>query len=161
MKRTVFLILLLTFSVRMIAQSSIVPPAPVQHKFDSLFPGAKSTTWSMNGADYVAGFKMDLKDMKAKFTKDGTYLEKHLAIQQSALPEAARNYILSKYPGQNVTDVYKVTKANGTINYISTVGGKPLKFDSAGNFVQPLVTAAVPKKTPVKAPVKAKSKSGK
>ncbi|HTL82146.1 MAG TPA: hypothetical protein VL651_10600 [Bacteroidia bacterium] len=141
MKKIKSILVLMTLVGGLYAQTAVTPPAIVKTKFDSMFPTATAVKWVKSGVDYEADFTNGTKTMKVKYAKTGVYMERQMMIDQSALPENAKNYILTHYAGKNVLNVYKVTKSNGNVTYTASVGGKALKFDSSGNYVAASGTA--------------------
>lgn len=132
MKKLILIIILMGIGV--FANAQTVPKA-VEEKFKTLFPDATNVKWEKKGVDYQASFTSGVNSMKALFAQNGIYIQKEMAISVAALPQTAKTYIETHYPGKKASSASKVTKMGGTVMYKAIVGGKEITFDSGGKYI--------------------------
>ena len=93
-------------------------PKVVTDAFAKKFSGATNIKWGKeNAKEYEAEFKMNGKAMSANFSAEGNWIETEAAINVSELPAVVVSSISAKYPGYNISGVFKIEKADGNTTY--------------------------------------------
>ena len=132
-------------------------PDVVKAKFASQYPGVKGAKWTMNKeGNYVAEFKANEKGLRVVYKADGSLVRTWKEVDESTLPQAAKDYISKNFAGQKITEVATMQGVNsGSVTYDVKVGDKKLKFDAKGN----LATDEKPKTTEPKTAPKTDGKT--
>jgi hypothetical protein len=118
-----------------VPQASV--PSPVMMSFKKQFPTvSEKIKWEKEEMNYEAEFMLKGVETSATFKSDGTLLEVEKEIPQSELPDAAKQYLQSKYPGVKVSETAKITDGKGVVTYEVEIKKMDLIFDSAGTFVK-------------------------
>ncbi len=117
-------------------KTEVNAPAVVKTKFSAAYPAVKEAKWSTNKAgNYIATFKENGKAMRVVYKADGSLIRTWKQIDESALPQTAKDYLSKNYAGQKITEAGTLQGANnGPITYEVKIGDKKLKFDSKGNW---------------------------
>ena len=122
------------YSQKKISEAAV--PQAVKAKFSALYPAGKVEYWSQEGANYVAEFMEQKKEMTVFIAPDGKTYKTETRIHPSELPKEAKEYIAKHYPGKKITDA--VTSADGEGNriYEAEVNELDLIFDANGKFLK-------------------------
>ena len=120
-------------------------PGDVTQSFSSEYPGAKITSWVLDGSQYVANFKDDGSIGKAFFNNDGTWTKTTYDIPTSEIPLSISKYVNENYPNYEISvcNLREMPKVN-THYYLEVrfpeVGSKDapsvLTFDYVGNLIK-------------------------
>ena len=111
-------------------------PANVKAKFAALYPKVTDVKWEMEKSDYEAGFKEGNTKMSVVIDTKGELKETETAIEVSALPKAAADYLAKTYPNAKITEAAKIVDAKGKMVYEAEVNKKDILFDEKGNLVK-------------------------
>ncbi|GGI23770.1 hypothetical protein [Pedobacter mendelii] len=129
----IFLLMCGTLTITMAQKLSIGKvPSAVKTTFVKNHPGVKAN-WEMEKTNFEAGFNLNGKETSEVYSTAGSLLETEVSIQSSELPAA----VLAKLKGMKISEVAKITKADGKVNYEAEVKGKDLLFDANGNAIKP------------------------
>lgn len=117
MKAQLMILSLLALSATACGQkvSEADVPQPVKAAFMKQFPKADHAHWGMESKTaYEVEFKQASEAMSATYAASGEWLETEKEIKASALPEAVRNTLASKYAGYKVKDVSHLETPKGS-----------------------------------------------
>ena len=140
MKKVFFLlcslsIIAISASAQKKISESAVPQA-VKAKFNSIYPSSKVEYWSMEGANYVAEFMDQKKEMTVFIDPDGKTYKTEQRIHPSELPKEAKEYIAKHYPGKKITDAVTSADGDGNRIYEAEVNELDLIFDGKGKYLK-------------------------
>ena len=137
MKKTIvigFMLVSIAAQAQKINASKV--PASVRETFIKNFPGIKEVRWEKEKGNFEANFKENGGKMSALFDEKGNWLETETAIETSALPAGAQEYIAQNYKGVKVKEAAKLKMANGDNDFEAEVKGMDLIFDANGKFLK-------------------------
>jgi hypothetical protein len=140
MKKTLLLLCSLSiitisaYSQKKVSES--VVPQVVKAKFNKLYPSSKVEYWSMEGANYVAEFMDQKKEMTVFISPDGKTYKTEMRIHPSELPREAKEYIAKHYPGKKITDAVTSADGDGNRIYEAEVNELDLIFDGNGKYLK-------------------------
>ena len=86
----------------------------LQQNFQQHFPRAQSVEWETNGEIFEAEFKINRRDFKAFYDKDGNLLMFVQDIRASELPAIVRTAAEARFPKYRFEDIEKVVKGTRT-----------------------------------------------
>ena len=72
-------------------------PQVVQQAFSKKYPAAQKVEWEEEKGEYEAEFKMDKKEMSARFQEDGSWLETETELGKKDLPESVKLAISNQF----------------------------------------------------------------
>ncbi len=110
-------------------------PAPVKTSFAKEYPGI-SPKWEKENGNYEVNFKKDGTSMSLLIQPNGSIIETEMDIKIDDLPAVALAYLKEHYPGKNIKEAAKITKADRSLNYEAEVNGKDVIFDANGKFIK-------------------------
>lgn len=119
------------------AISAYSPNKNMKAKFAKDFPGATNVSWSKNNIRALVDFVNSSKfRSEASYGFDGTLMENRIGMDINKLPVAAKSYLNTTYPSNEITNVYKVRKGY-TDKYILARlnGANDVVFDMSGNML--------------------------
>ncbi len=108
-------------------------PVAVKESLKKHFPTIKAEAWEKEGANFEAEFDLNKVETSAVFDTNGYLIETESEIAISAFPQAATTYLATKYKGQKIKEISKITEANGKVKYEAEINGKDILFDEKGN----------------------------
>lgn len=129
------------YAQKKISESAV--PQAVKSKFAALYPSSKVEYWSMEGANYVAEFMDQKKEMTVFIAPDGKTYKTEMRIHPSELPKEAREYIAKHYPGKKITDAVTSNDGEGNRIYEAEVSEMDLIFDGHGKFLKSVKERAI------------------
>lgn len=120
-------------------------PGDVTQSFQSEYPNAKLSFWSLEDNQYIATFKDDGSEGKAYFSNDGTWKKTTYAIPVNELPLSISQYVTTNYPYYEVSVCFLQEMPKVSTHYYlqvryPEVGSKDkpseLTFDYIGNLIK-------------------------
>ncbi|GGB19395.1 PepSY-like domain-containing protein [Puia dinghuensis] len=129
------------YAQKKISESSV--PQVVKAKFSALYPGSKVEYWSLEGANYVAEFMDQKKEMTIFIAPDAKNYKTEMRIHPSELPKEAKEYIAKHYPGKKITDAVTSADEAGNRIYEAEVSELDLIFDGKGKFLKSVKERAI------------------
>ncbi len=130
------IVLILNTNCSQKTKESDVPKA-ILETFNSNFKDAKVVSWDKEkDGGYEAEFGYNGAETSATFSADGKLMETEQEIEKSVLPSEITAYVSKNYAGKNISEVSKITTAEGTIMYEVEIDKKDLMFDEKGNFIK-------------------------
>lgn len=136
MKKTILSLALLALIGSTAMAQNDDAPAAVKSKFAADYPNVKKVKWEKEDGHFEAEFEVNGVETSVVYDASGKKLETETAIEVSALPKAASDYIATKYPGQKVKEAAKITDASGKVTYEAEVKEGDLMFDANGHFIE-------------------------
>ncbi|MBC8110213.1 MAG: PepSY-like domain-containing protein [Verrucomicrobia bacterium] len=138
MKKLTLILVIVLFSTLTFAQKLKKKdvPAEIKSAFQKQFPAAKRVKWTKEDSNFEAGFDQNDTEHSALFDAQGSLLATAFAIEATQLPSSVLEYLSTKYAGQRITEVSKITDAKGTINYEVKIKDTDLIFDGEGKFIK-------------------------
>ena len=110
-------------------------PALVKASFAKEYPGI-SPKWEKENGNYEVNFKKDGNTMSLLIQPNGSIVETEMDIKIADLPATVLAYVKEHYPGKNIKEAAKITKADRSVNYEAEVNGKDVIFDANGKFIK-------------------------
>lgn len=110
-------------------------PEVVQDKFRTLYPKADVPVWEFENGRYEAFVIIEDIETSVIFLPDGTLYQTETRMDPDLLPPAARKYLMQNAAKTKIDESDKITKADGTILYIASVGKLVYLFDAGGEFI--------------------------
>ena len=110
-------------------------PAVVKASFAKEYPGI-SPKWEKENGNYEVNFKKDGNTMSLLIQPNGSIVETEMDIKIGDLPATVLAYVKEHYPGKNIKEAAKITKADRSVNYEAEVNGKDVIFDANGKFIK-------------------------
>ena len=110
-------------------------PAPVKASFAKEYPGT-TAKWEKEKGNYEVNFKKDGSDMSLLIQPNGSIVETETDIKITDLPATVLVYVKEHYPGKNIKEAAKITKADRSVNYEAEINGKDVIFDANGKFIK-------------------------
>ncbi len=110
-------------------------PAVVKASFAKEYPGTVAK-WEKENGKYEVSFTKHGNRMSLTIEPNGSITETEMNIKVIELPADVMAYVKKHYPGMNIKEAAKITKADRTINYETEVNGKDLVFDANGKFIR-------------------------
>jgi light-regulated signal transduction histidine kinase (bacteriophytochrome) len=138
MKKLTFILIFIMVTGFLMAQkiqSKDVPEA-VMTAFQKEFPAAKIAKWDREENNFEASFDNNKLDQSVVFDAEGNVLEVEVEIKISEMPQAAKDYIASNFPGKKIKEVAKITDAQKTVTYEVEVNGMDVIFSEQGKFIK-------------------------
>ena len=136
------LFLLIAFSSN--AQLFKVPDL-VKEVFDRQYPNAKSVDWKGGVDQYSVNFKLNEKQYKASYTKDGSWNYTETKVEQDSLPKSVQlSFGSSNYNTWPVKECIEVIKPRAEGNEYkiivqkSAINKRVLIFDAKGRLYEEL-----------------------
>ncbi len=114
-------------------------PAPVKASFAKLYPNITKVKWGKENANYEAEFEVNKVETSCLFDDKGSLLETETAIEVSALPKAASDYVSKNFPGEKIKEAAKIIDSKKVVTYEAEVNAGDLIFDSNGKFIKKVV----------------------
>jgi uncharacterized membrane protein YkoI len=100
-------------------------PESVKTAFKQKFPTAQKVTWELDYENYEAEFKVNKKEMSAKFDKDGNWIETETPIKPSAINPEVKEFLSKNFAGFVVKEAEKVeTAAKGVVYELEVKNGE-------------------------------------
>jgi hypothetical protein len=90
----------------------VIPPAMLQQKFQTDFPGTRDVEWETNENIYEVEFEIQYKDYKAYYDTKANLLMYVQEIYRSELPVSIRKVAQSKYPKYALEDIEKIRRGS-------------------------------------------------
>ena len=131
---SLFIIAMSADAQKKISEAAV--PQVVKSKFVALYPSAKVEYWSMEGANYVAEFMDQKKEMTVFIAPDAKTYKTEMRIHPSELPKEAKEYIAKHFPGKKITDAVTSNDGEGNRIYEAEVSEVDLIFDAKGKFLK-------------------------
>jgi hypothetical protein len=129
-----FLLILSCNSSQHISSDKV--PEAAKSAFAKLWPGATITEWEKQGSHYEASGKKEGKSVSATFKSNGTLLESEVEVIHEDLPQIALSYMKQHYPGVDIREISRLTKADGSVQYEVEADDKHLFFSADGKFLK-------------------------
>lgn len=121
-----------------IAETAV--PLAVKESVNKMYANPKVDKWEIEDGNYEASFiaKGTVKAVSssALFTADGKFLQFEYAITANEVPEAAKNYVATNFPGKTMSEMTKIKTVTGAVTYEIEVDEKDYIFDSNGNYLK-------------------------
>jgi hypothetical protein len=135
MKPITLLLCLICFVSSSFAQQVNVP-LEVQKNQKQRYPVNKVLAWKLIHDQYEA--EMDIAEVPVKVTYDkaGQWLFTETKIESSDLPSNVVQFLQTNFQGQEITYSSKVSFADGTLNFKTTVNQIKLIFDAMGRLIR-------------------------
>ena len=138
------LFLFLIFAYSSNAQLFKVPDL-VKQMFDKQYPDAKEVDWKGGVDNHTVEFKLNEKQYKASYTKDGSWNYTETKVPQDSLPKSAQlSFGSSRYSTWTVKECVEVVKPRVEANEYkilvqkSALQKKWLLFDAKGRLYEEL-----------------------
>lgn len=113
--------------------------------FDKQYPDAKEVDWKGGVDNHTVVFKLNEKQYKASYTKDGSWNYTETSIAQDQLPKTVQlSFGNSKYNTWPVKDCIEVVKPRAEANEFkiivqkSSINKRVLVFDAKGRLYEEL-----------------------
>lgn len=99
--KNIFLVLFLFAATLMYGQkiSTDNVPDAVKTAFKQKFPDAQKVKWEMDYDDFEAEFISNKKEISAKFSKEGVWIETETPIKPSVLPAEIKDFLSKNFAG--------------------------------------------------------------
>lgn len=111
-------------------------PAAVMTTFKSKCPKVASAKWEKEDGNFEAHYKSGNSEMTCVIDPSGKYVQSEVAIDAASLPKPATEYLSKNMPGKKITEVAKITSADGKVTYEAEVDNVDYTFDSTGNLIK-------------------------
>ncbi len=122
MKKSIFIIAVLTISIAACAQT---PPKLVADAFNSRFQGANKVKWDQEEEnEWEAEFKMNGEEMSASFDLVGKWLETESEIKKSDLPVTVLSTLNIEFEGWKIEGIEKLESPEFTGYELSVEEGE-------------------------------------
>jgi hypothetical protein len=138
------LFLFLIFAYSSNAQLFKVPDL-VKQVFDKQYPDAREVDWKGGVDNSIVTFKLNEKQYKASYTKDGSWNYTETSISFDHLPKTVKlSFGNSKYSTWSVKDCIEVVKPRAEANEYkiivqkSSINKRVLVFDARGRLYEEL-----------------------
>lgn len=139
-----FVTFLILYSVTTNAQLFKVPDL-VKQVFDKQYPDAKSVDWKGGVDNNTVTFKLNEKQYKASYTKDGSWNYTETKVSQDSLPKSVQlSFGNSNYKTWPVKECIEVIKPRAEANEYkiivqkSSLNKRVLVFDAKGRLYEEL-----------------------
>lgn len=109
-------------------------PVAVEQSLQKQYPGI-TVKWVNKNGKYEASFIDENKEKVLLYNANGTLEETGISMLPSRLPLTIKQYIEKRNLGI-IRKAVKITKADGTVEYVATVEKSVLFFNQSGNFVR-------------------------
>ncbi len=107
--------ILAVFSFSACGQNKDVP-AKVKTAFEQKFPTAQKVKWDKeNETEWEAEFKMNGEEYSANFTTAGQWMETEYEIEKSAIPQAVKQTLDTKFAGYDIEEAEISETTNGRV----------------------------------------------
>ncbi len=110
-------------------------PAAVKASFAKEYPGI-TPKWEKENGNYEVNFKQNGNTMSLLIMPNGSIVETETDIRVDELPATVLAYVKEHYPGKNIKEAAKITRADRSMNYEAEVNHKDLIFDVNGKFIK-------------------------
>lgn len=110
-------------------------PAAVKAGFAKEYPGI-SPKWEKENGNYEVNFKQNGNSMSLLIQPNGSIIETETDIRVDELPATVLAYVKEHYPGKNIKEAAKITRADRSVNYEAEVNHKDVIFDANGKFIK-------------------------
>jgi hypothetical protein len=115
MKNKIIMLICATLLVGTLSAQKITAdkiPAAITSAFKSKYPGATNTSWSMQGKNYKADFKVNAAHETALFNSSGGWIKTDTDISAVELPEAVRQTITKQFAGYNIQEASRMENSD-------------------------------------------------
>ncbi len=139
MKTLIYIMAIVGFISTSYAQDLVKAevPATIQKAFSRSYPKINNVEWKQTADSYTANYKENELERIVTYNAAGKQQLREEQVTITQLPTTTLKYINDNHQDGTIKKASKITKKGGKSQYVVSIKGLDLVFDSGGNYLKP------------------------